>query len=227
MNNLLEFLYQISQEDRSIGEATYVLVAEAAKNAKELESAKKGLIDALKEVGVDVDPDMRDEGSDCCLRTDDADEYNALVTKIMCPNSLHALAVAGWVPVACGDMATTARAPVYRVKFLDVDVAGSDATNSDVPVDMDKLIKKAQEWGSASEYSEIEKSVHEGSEAKKLRENVVATASKEHKELLARKSKGEDVDKELKAAEDRLDTLAKQAKDKDAAVNDEFSVYGE
>ena len=145
--NLFEFLYGAGVQgpdlnDPGLGEEVVRLFEDAdAEEADDMKSDKKPLATALKSIGVAASIETQPSWAE--VHFADGDEYRSACAAVYEPDSLHKLAVAGWVPARCGDQAMANEPADFKLGFIELSTA--ETGDSDKAPDMEKVRKDAQE----------------------------------------------------------------------------------
>lgn len=154
VSQLVSYLYVGSQQEDSHEDPEVYedlcRIFDALKDIERVEMNSKPLEDALKELGIDPEVYTVPSGSRLAINFADADGYGKACTILQDPTNLTHLADLGWVASMGGDHSGNGDSPQYVINFinmsnpLDVDEPSGDN------VDLDQLVKDAQELGDAS-----------------------------------------------------------------------------
>lgn len=175
MKKLLEFLYGVSQQESEIDnmldeDFTKLLEQADAEEVKSLAADKSPLSAALKSVGING-ASLKEDPEGFAMVTDDRDEYIAAINILGDPETMHALAVKGWVASKCGDIAMTGEAPEYKLRFLEISTV--ETSDSDTAEGESEIIKKGREFATKEPEHDSENPVDhkapEGNDLKKVK----------------------------------------------------------
>ena len=129
--NLMEYLFGVSQQESEIesilDEDFAALLEQAdAEEGEQMAASKTPLVDALKSVGITAG-ELHEDPAGFCFYTSDREEYISAINALTDPDTMHKLAVKGWVATKCGDQAMSQEEPEYKIRFLEISTAeGSD-----------------------------------------------------------------------------------------------------
>ena len=144
--NLLEFLFgqnAVNESSRNLGEDVVKLFEDAAgEEVEQMTASKKPLSAALKTIGVSASVDECPQA--CEIKFNNETDYREAVSVLNDADNIHTLAELGWVVAKCGDAGMSAAAPDYKIGFIEISTP--DASDSDKPKDMDKIVKDAQKF---------------------------------------------------------------------------------
>jgi len=177
-NNLLEFLYGVSQQEAEVenilDESFAELLERAdAEEAEAMQAEKTPLSAALKAIGISGEA-LHEDPDGFCLITDDRETYNEACRKLSEPDNMHTLAVKGWVATHGGDQAMSNEAPEYKIKFLEITTTEGDGTENPTSGESDTAIMKAgrefatEEPEHDDELSPVDHTAPEGNKLKKV-----------------------------------------------------------
>lgn len=148
--NLMEYLFGVSQQESEIesilDEDFAALLEQAdAEEGEQMAASKTPLVDALKSVGITAG-ELHEDPAGFCFITSDREEYVSAINALTDPETMHKLAVKGWVATKCGDQAMSQEEPEYKIRFLEISTA--EGSDKDKGEDQEAIIKKAQEFAS-------------------------------------------------------------------------------
>jgi hypothetical protein len=177
-NNLLEFLYGVSQQEAEVenilDESFAALLERAdAEEAEAMAAEKAPLSAALKAIGITGEA-LHEDPDGFCLITDDRETYNEACRKLSEPDNMHTLAVKGWVATHGGDQAMSNEAPEYKIKFLEITTTEGDGEDNPTSGESDTAIMKAgrefatEEPEHDDELSPVDHTAPEGNKLKKV-----------------------------------------------------------
>lgn len=143
-SNLLNFLYGtdvVRQSSQKLSEQVLQLFEDASDlETEHLKIDKKPLSAALKSIGISMDVDEGPQWAE--IRYDNIAEYKKHIALIFTADSMHALALKGWVPVKCGEQSMTFEPSESKIGFISIDTA--ETGESDKAPDLEKVQKDAQ-----------------------------------------------------------------------------------
>lgn len=148
--NLMEYLFGVSQQESEIesilDEDFAALLEQAdAEEGEQMAASKTPLVDALKSVGITAG-ELHEDPAGFCFYTSDREEYISAINALTDPDTMHKLAVKGWVATKCGDQAMSQEEPEYKIRFLEISTA--EGSDKDKGEDQEAILKKAQEFAS-------------------------------------------------------------------------------
>ena len=90
--------------------------------------------------------ELHEDPAGFCFYTSDREEYISAINALTDPDTMHKLAVKGWVATKCGDQAMSQEEPEYKIRFLEISTA--EGSDKDKGEDQEAILKKAQEFAS-------------------------------------------------------------------------------
>ena len=148
VSQLIDYLFEGSKDSSDVQEGLTEFV-EQIQAQKEIEVKKGPLKTALSSIGVDVaDDKLVPEFASVVVHFDNASDYQNAVNSLESPEGMELLASSGWVMVPSGD--SDPEAPDYRVRFIEIDLKDEAPSDSDEPVDLEKLMKDVNDFFSTN-----------------------------------------------------------------------------
>lgn len=140
--DLINFLFGESQKVQDAdGVADDITsIFEEMEEIEALEVNKAPLERVLKEIEVEGDVKVDELSRELCVCVEGPNEYKDAINKVFDYDNMHKLAQGGWVPAKSGQDDKDN----FRIKFIEVSV--HEPENNDKDVDLEDLIKKAQEF---------------------------------------------------------------------------------
>jgi hypothetical protein len=177
-NNLLEFLYGVSQQESEIEDVldqSFAALFEKAdaEEAEAMKAEKSPLSAALKAIGITGEA-LHEDPDGFCLVTDDKETYIEACRKLSEPDNMHTLAVKGWVATHGGDQAMANEAPEFKIKFLEITTTdGNGEDNSETAEKESTIIKQGREFATQEpdhddDLSPVDHDAPEGNKLKKV-----------------------------------------------------------
>ena len=145
--NLMEYLFGVSQQESEIesilDEDFAALLEQAdAEEGEQMAASKTPLVDALKSVGITAG-ELHEDPAGFCFYTSDREEYISAINALTDPDTMHKLAVKGWVATKCGDQAMSQEEPEYKIRFLEISTA--EGSDKDKGEDLEAILKRLDE----------------------------------------------------------------------------------